>query len=1323
MMTDTFMKPIALILSVLAMAMAMAAPARAADPADVFRAENLDAWCIVPFDAKKRGPEERAQMLKELGLKRLAYDYREEHVPTFDAEVEAMKRHGIELTAWWFPGALNAEARLILEVIARHRITPQLWLTGGGETPKDAAGQAALVEAEAARIRPIAEAAEAVGCKVALYNHGGWFGEPENQLAIIERLARDGVKNVGIVYNFHHGHPHLGRFAALWQLMMPHLLAVNLNGMEVDGDQRGRKILHLGEGDQELGMMRIIRDSGWQGPVGILDHLPETDSGETLKKNLRGLEWLRQELARPGSGGPPPFPPKTAALSNEGRFGKALDARERGVVHRGQPSYRVRPLTVDCWARLEDKTGFNILVASDPKASAGHWELYSFAGTGHLHIFLPGRGGDYGSGVAIADAQWHHVAAVLEENRLRLYVDGVLAKDAALPPLQGSEQAGGLAIGQLVEGGIGCRGWVDEVRLRSGAHPPAGLPEAAPVPDDTVLGWWSFEKPEDAGPRSSYRPPRPPLRPEDHSLLAHPINRDRIYDFYAKQLVHARGQNPQPARLDPFPGLDGGTFGHWGNQTEESWRSDARNRMDPGTVQAEIFQGWGQTVPRAVCVRLGAAGEMAACFDPDTLRWVAAWKGGFVTFGTGRFGFLEGCRPAGERVPLDDGATGPGAAAGTFVYHGFYRQGPRVVFYYARDGREWLDSAWCEDGRFVRTLEPAEPGRRARLAAGEAGQWPQVFPTTVSLGTGSPYAVDTVALPAATPWNSLFHLGDHDFFPNGDAAVCTFEGEVWLVRGLRGGLEQVTWKRFAAGLHQALGLKIADGKIFVRGRDQITRLHDANGDDEADYYECFSTAAATSTGGHDYTTGLQRDAEGRFYFASSHQGVCRVSADGRSLEVLATGFRNPNGLGLGPRGEVMVAVQEGDWTPASMIAEVIPGGHYGHGGPKPGPLGHVPPLVWLPRGLDHSCGGQVFVEGARWGVPPGTLVHLSFGAAAAFLVVRDEVHRDQGAVVPLPGDLASGAHRGRFHPIDGQLWVTGMTGWVTYGPEPGCLQRLRHTGGPVQAPLRFEARDNGLLLTFAEPVEAAAPGLAGWLAQAWNYRYSGAYGSAEFSAREPGQPGHDWLEVVGVHRLGDGRRVFVEIPQLQPTHTLHLHATGLAAVARDFFFTLHRLGPAFTEFPGHQAIAKIPLPAADGDAALASAPQPVKWEQGRPGREVRIQAAPGLQFAQRELTAAAGERISLVFDNPDVIPHNWVLGTRGAMERLFALSNQFIADPRAYSMHYVPPAPEVLVHTRLLEPATSTTIHFDAPAEPGDYPYLCTFPGHAAIMRGVLQVR
>lgn len=274
-------------------------PVRAEPSADVFRPENIDAWCIVPFDAKKRGPAERAAMLKRLGIAGLAYDYRAEHVPTFDAEVDAMKDAGIAMAAWWFPTEMNDEARLILEVIARHKITPQLWVTGGGEAPKDEAGKAARVDEEAARIRAIAEAAAAAGCKVALYNHGGWFGEPENQIKIIERLKERGVTNVGIVYNFHHGHAHIERFAELWKRMQPYVLAVNLNGMEVGGDERGRKILALGKGDRELAMMRVIAESGWQGRVGVIDHRPETDSEVTLRENLHGLEGLRRSLAQP----------------------------------------------------------------------------------------------------------------------------------------------------------------------------------------------------------------------------------------------------------------------------------------------------------------------------------------------------------------------------------------------------------------------------------------------------------------------------------------------------------------------------------------------------------------------------------------------------------------------------------------------------------------------------------------------------------------------------------------------------------------------------------------------------------------------------------------------------------------------------------------------------------------------------------------------------------------------------------------------------------------------------------------------------------------
>jgi hypothetical protein len=272
------------------------APAAVAGATPVWDRANLVAWCIVPYDAKKRDAPARAAMLQKLQLRRLAYDWRAEHVPHFDAEVVAMQRAGIEFTAWWFPQKLDANAQKILEVIARHGIRPQLWVTGSGALTKTDAEHAARLDTEAARLQPIVAAAAKLGCTVGLYNHGGWFGTPENQLALLARLRRDGATNVGLVYNFHHGHDDLARFAELWPRLAPHTLAVNINGMKRGADKSGEKILTVGAGDEELGLLRIIDASGWRGAVGILNHRTEVDAEVGLAGNLAGLDRLVAQL-------------------------------------------------------------------------------------------------------------------------------------------------------------------------------------------------------------------------------------------------------------------------------------------------------------------------------------------------------------------------------------------------------------------------------------------------------------------------------------------------------------------------------------------------------------------------------------------------------------------------------------------------------------------------------------------------------------------------------------------------------------------------------------------------------------------------------------------------------------------------------------------------------------------------------------------------------------------------------------------------------------------------------------------------------------------
>lgn len=862
---------------------------------------------------------------------------------------------------------------------------------------------------------------------------------------------------------------------------------------------------------------------------------------------------------------------------------------------------------------------------------------------------------------------------------------------------------------------------------------------------------------------------RAPLKPEDWPHWKDHVNRDRLYDFYAREADYFMKQPSVPPLLPQFPGLDGGKYGHWGNQNEKVWADGRWNDADIGNLLCGVFRAPGVIVPRGVCVRLGEKGELGVCFNPETLCYEALWQtakkadgspANFLKFSPVRHGFLDGLQINGTPLPRPAGAK----PERPFVYHGFFRHGDRVLFSYTIDGIRMLDAPWVEDGKFTRIVAPADKHPLAKLTRGGPSRWPQVLETRGVLGKGGPYVVDTIEPPFDNPWKAPLFFGDHAFLPDGSALICTMQGDVWRVDGLGAKLDRVRWRRFATGLHQALGLVIAEGKIYVLGRDQITRLHDLDGDGEADFYERVSAAYETSTGGHDYICGLQRDAAGRFYTASSKQGLLRISADGKKAEVLATGFRNPDGLGLYPDGGVTVPCSEGEWTPASMLCLIEPekssrlaprldsktpliGGHvppyFGYGGPKdkrPPDL----PYVYLPRGVDNSSGGQVYIDSERWGPLHGKMIHFSFGAGAHFLLLRDEGppakgepggvsarssgvpdDQPQAAVVPLPGEFLSGAHRGRFSPKDGQLYVSGMAGWGSYTVADGCFQRVRYTGERVQLPAAYRVHENGVWLSFTAPVDRAIAGdLKSHFAQAWNYRYSNGYGSPEFSARHPGTPGHDHVPISAVHLLADGRSVFLEMPDLQPVNQLHLHLRVDAGPAIDLFATVHRLGAPFTRYPGYAPHEKVVAahPILADLYAMAKAP-PNPWLKAlAKATLVRIEADKNLTYVQRTLRVKAGANVKLRFTNPDDVPHNWVLVKPGALERVGQMANRLIAEPDAALRQYVPKTDDVLAYTDIVPPHGDFAIYFQAPTAPGRYPYLCSFPGHWMVMNGTLIV-
>ncbi|MEM7391981.1 MAG: DUF6797 domain-containing protein, partial [Verrucomicrobiota bacterium] len=362
---------------------------------------------------------------------------------------------------------------------------------------------------------------------------------------------------------------------------------------------------------------------------------------------------------------------------------------------------------------------------------------------------------------------------------------------------------------------------------------------------------------------------------------------------------------------------------------------------------------------------------------------------------------------------------------------------------------------------------------------GGPAQWPEILTSKGTVGSNDKaFTVDTIHPPFDNPYNALFFFGGHDFFDNGDAAVCTIHGDVWRVSGLDEKLENVSWKRYATGMFQPLGLRVVDNTVYVLGRDQITRLHDLNGDNEADFYENFNNDMQIGAHVHEYATGLDTDPEGNFYYVkgvngnqSKHAGVhIKVSKDGKDFEVFATGYRWPNGSGVGPDGTVTMADQQGNWVPSSRLDIIRKGGFYGH---IPAhhrdvkPETYDGPLCWIPHKVDNSCGGQTWIPHDNWGLGKGRMLHLSYGKCQLLSVLQERVGDiDQGGVVVFPFKFTSGAMRPRFSPKDGHLYISGLKGWQTSGVKDGCFERVRYTGRTFVMPVGLNVHRNGIKITF-----------------------------------------------------------------------------------------------------------------------------------------------------------------------------------------------------------------------------------------------------------------
>ena len=449
-------------------------------------------------------------------------------------------------------------------------------------------------------------------------------------------------------------------------------------------------------------------------------------------------------------------------------------------------------------------------------------------------------------------------------------------------------------------------------------------------------------------------------------------------------------------------------------------------------------------------------------------------------------------------------------------------------------------------------------------------RWPDVIKTQGVVGSNEQaFAIDLLNHPINNPWNCQMRLTGFDFYKDSKrAAVCTWDGDVWLVEGLNAIENGLNWRRIASGLFQPLGIKLVNDVIHVTCRDQLVILRDLNNDGETDFYECFNNDHQVTQHFHEFAMGLQTDAEGNFYYAKAachalkavvphHGTLLKVSKDGSKTEILATGFRAPNGVCLNPDGTFFLTDQEGFWMPKNRINLVEKGSYHGnfwgyHDITDSSDAAMKNPLCWITNEFDRSPSELVWVTGHGWGPLKGSLLNFSYGYGKVYVVPHEKVAGEwQGGMCALPlPQFPTGVSRGRFNPEDGQLYCCGMFAWAGNQTAPGGFYRIRYTGKPVQVPVELHAMKKGVSIKLSGAVDSkSAINPENYAVKIWGLKRSEKYGSKHIDERS--------LKVASAKLSSDNKTIELQIDGIEPTWGMEIKYSLIAEDGKKFSGVIH----------------------------------------------------------------------------------------------------------------------------------------------------------------------
>jgi azurin/glucose/arabinose dehydrogenase len=654
---------------------------------------------------------------------------------------------------------------------------------------------------------------------------------------------------------------------------------------------------------------------------------------------------------------------------------------------------------------------------------------------------------------------------------------------------------------------------------------------------------------------------------------------------------------------------------------------------------------------------------------------------------------------------------------------------------------------------------------------------------TLAIGADNPSAAERFAAPADAlvtaenafwkrvslpiPDGIVLEVSGILTLPGKRLLVTTRRGEVWWIDGAYDENPKPKFTLFASGLHEPLGIVPAEkGGYYIAQREEITHVVDTDGDGRADV---FSTVWKIPVYGnyHEYAFGPVIAPNGNLRvtlnvsFGAPTQStvpwrgwMVEVTPDGR-MTPIAAGLRSPAGFTLTSKGEWFYAENQGEWVGSGRVSHVEPGDFFGHpaslawtdlpGSPVKLRRSDIPdtgeplhevakripgiktPAVWFPHTIMGISNSDIREDttGGKFGPYAGQFFVGDQGQSKVMRMSLEKVKGVwQGACYPFRSGFDCGIIRLGWGE-DGSLF-TGETsrGWGSIGPKDFGLERLVWTGQTPFDLKEVRAQPDGFVLTFTQPVDPktaddpASYGIAGF-----TYKYHSTYGSAPINRLT--------CPTLKVVVAADGLSVRIASGCLREGYVHEIKAPGVRAAAggapllHNFaYYTLNRIpdGDRIAPKENTAELCVAPVPA----AANAPSPKhpsvyPKEWPNYEEDQTIIINTVPGLKFDQTLIVVKPGARVRVVLRNQDEMLHNFVLCAPGrgtaVGEKAMALGLDGMAK------NYVPDTADVLYHTAVLQPEASDTIFFQVPTTPGDYDYICSFPGHYMMMRGILRVQ